>query len=302
MTLGSRFRKRTRVMYVLAGLIILVTIFSIAYKVVHRRVTKTQQVFSFSRWWSGDYVTDWLVMVPDRNACLQPERVGAATDGGWWTCIDPLPQKDCLVYSYGISDGKEAMSFDQAMIKKGCQVHGFDPSSAGMKSKIAYTSIGGLYHDFGLGGKDFVYAPGTVQFKYPGMDMLRDTNSAVWDLRTVETAMRTLNHQHLSVLKIDGEGSEWAALPSIINSSWKQLLIEIHFDPKMFTLLPAHATGNSDGIPNLGPTLYQWSKPCPESIKHLDLLRELLSMATLWRVDLNGEDCVELSLIRTVSK
>jgi len=243
-------------------------------------------------------VADWLVLVPDRDACKQPERVGSAIDGGWWTCIDPLLKACGVVYSYGISDFEEALSFDKAMVMKGCDVHGFDPSASGMNSKAAYTAIGGNYHAFGLGGTDMVYAPGTVPFKWPGMDMLRDLNSAVWDLRKVQTAMKSLKHDHVAVLKIDAEGSEWDALPSILSSSWKQLLIELHFDPKVFLLSPADATSNSDGIPNLGITVYQWSNPCSTTVKHLNLLRELLSLASLWRVDQNGENCVEMALIR----
>jgi hypothetical protein len=248
-------------------------------------VKQTQDVFWWRHWWEGAHVSEWIDVIADKNGCSQPERVGHVGDGGWWTCTDQLQTKKCgTVYSFGINVD---FTYDEGMASKGCDVHGFDPSPAGLSSEKAYSAIPASYHAFGLGGEDLVYAPGTVPFTWPGMDYMRETNTAPWDLRKLGTIMSNLGHTNIDVLKIDVEGSEWFAMPSILKASWTQLLIEVHFPPESFLVQPAP----------YGARVYQWSQPCEEQVKRFELLRQLLSKGTLWRADINGH-CLELSLIR----
>ena len=250
--------------------------------------SETSQVTSFSHWWAGDHVTDRLNFMVDKSRCINPERVGdpAGVDGGWWTCMERVPQTRCVVYSFGIRDN---FSFDAEMVKKGCEVHGFDPSKAGEVSIAGYNKLGAEYNKFGIGGANLIYAPGTVPFEWPGIDYLKDTNSDPWDLRTMNKIMKDLNHASVSVLKLDVEGSEWSAFPSILTSDWKQLLVELHFPPNQYDLTRG---------PNGGATLHRWGKPCENEVNRLALLREVGAMADLWNLDWNGDHCLELSYVR----
>merc|ERR1711924_9950 len=155
---------------------------------VTSHIVQNQQVFSLHHHvWNRAHVIDWMEVVANKNACSHPGRVGHVDDGGWWTCIDRLQDKCGVVYSYGVRDD---FSFDKAMAAKGCDVHGFDPSPAGIESQQKYNALPATYHTFGLGGEDRIYPPGTVPFAWPGMDYMRETNTKSWDLRKVTTAMQ----------------------------------------------------------------------------------------------------------------
>lgn len=219
----------------------------------------------------------------DATACRDFHRVGDAGDGGWWTCdFDDA----CVVYSFGIRDN---YSFDKTLTKRGCKVHGFDPSKAGLASKKAYESIPATYHSFGIGGEDRKYRPGEVPFEWPGIGYLRDTNSDEWQLFTLPTIMKTLGHSNIDILKIDVEGSEWSSLPGILETDWSQLLIELHFPPNEFELTKT-PSGVHIGLKN----------PSSRVPTRLSLIRKLMSIATLWHVDFNGKHCLEMSWKRDV--
>jgi hypothetical protein len=226
-----------------------------------------------------------LMLYPDSSGCPRPLRMGDTGDGGWWTC--QTWRAPCIGYSYGIRDN---WSFDKALADKGCKVHGFDPSKAGLASRDAYTHhVPATYHSSGLGGEDKTYAPGQVPFEWPGIDYLRDTNSDPWELATVSSTMRRLNHHHVTILKVDVEGSEWAALPDIIlNASWSQLLIELHFAPNSYRLERLRRGG--------ARVIRIDSNTRP--MRHLLLVQRLARIATLWKLDFNGESCLELSYVR----
>ena len=219
----------------------------------------------------------------DESACTRVRRIGDTGDGGWWTC-DDFNEK-CVVYSFGIRDN---YSFDKEL--RTCDVHGFDPSIYGLRSKRLYESLPATYHSYGLGGEDRLYGQGKVPFEWPGIDYLRDTNSDPWQLYTIPTIMKKLGHSTIDILKVDVEGSEWASLPSILESDWSQLLIELHFPPDMFIL-----TKTTSGVKI---RLQRRSSRTPP---RLSLIRKLTSIATLWRLDFNGNHCLEMSWKRKLN-
>jgi len=220
-----------------------------------------------------------ISMKVSHDDCMDPIRLGRSGDGGWWAC--GKLSTPCTVYSFGIFD---SFSFDQAVADKGCKVHGFDPSKPGLKSKPAYERIhGATYHEFGIGGVDRKYGPGEVPFSWPGIGYLTETNSDPWQLYTLPSIMKKNNHDHLSILKVDVEGSEWAAMEGILSSSWDQLLVEFHFHPAQFKLIKE---GNGVSIES------------SEESPMLELVEKLVTIATLWKLDWNGNQCLELSWIR----
>ena len=202
--------------------------------------------------------TDSALTVPlDASACQTPmwvggEEAGAASDdGGWWVCADLLESDrdraggKCSVYSFGIKDD---WSFDETMSDKfGCDVHGFDPSPAGLESKAGFEkgSSRRHYHEWGLGSTDMTHHPGTVPFRWPGMDYLEAPNTNAWTLKSISSTMRALGDERVALLKIDVEGAEWFAMDDIISlvrqRKVAQLAIELHFDDKYS--VERHETG-----------------------------------------------------------
>jgi|EP01047_Picozoa_sp_COSAG01_P020456 hypothetical protein len=232
-----------------------------------------------------------LVMQVDSSRCMEPQRMGNSGDGGWWICQMWSPIT-CIVYSYGIRDD---FSFDKSLAAKGCQVHGFDPSDAGLASRDAYTLVPATYHSFGLGGEDMTWPPGKVPFEWPGINYLAGANSNSWELSRLSSTMHRLKHTHLMFLKVDVEGSEWAALPDILTTSWSQLMMEVHFPPNWYQLERLEKGGVRLRYLGGATICESHGQPC---VKRLWLLEQLGQIATLWRLKTNGKHCLELSYIR----
>lgn len=135
------------------------------------------------------------------------------------------------------------------MTRRGCEVHAFDPSLRQMGMGQGHAvhrqmrSAGIHFHDFGLGGLDLSYPPGTSPWVWPGVGYGREQNTQEWDLRTLESAMRRLRHAGpITVFKADIEGAEWAVLERLMSDRGsrermrsgrlvRQFLIEAHFLP-----------------------------------------------------------------------
>jgi FkbM family methyltransferase len=157
--------------------------------------------------------------------------------GGCTICPQGLNSAS-VVYSVGIG---EDVSFDLALIDAfGCTVRGFDPTPR----SIAWVRSRGLaaqfqFHDFGLSDHD-----GTLALHLP-RDPTHVSGSLVnrpgtevttieVPVRRLKTAMDTLGHTRLDLLKLDIEGAEYEVVDDIL-SSWtepipiQQLLIEFHY-------------------------------------------------------------------------
>jgi hypothetical protein len=162
------------------------------------------------------------------QACNSSVLLGNEHHGGWYICKEYLPVKnnDCVVYSYGLGAD---WSFDNAVEKLGCHVHGFDPSGllwrqgmhgkdyAGIDYVNQYPSKLKTFHNWGIGVvSKALYASGTVPQEWPGLGdpQLSKSNSEPWELRSIEQTMIDLGHKErsISILKIDVEGAEWDSL------------------------------------------------------------------------------------------
>jgi FkbM family methyltransferase len=166
--------------------------------------------------------------VPDAGS-YQPELVG---DWALWPqALTPAS----VVYSFGVGDN---IAWDRAMISRfGVTVHAFDPTPA----SIAWVRRQELprqfvFHDCGISNFD-----GTLEFYPP-----RKTGSTHYSqerrtagtqppvcgrVHCLATLMRRMGHRRIDVLKLDVEGSEFEAIPDLIDSRIPvdQLLVEIHY-------------------------------------------------------------------------
>mmetsp|Transcript_13715 Transcript_13715/g.16155 ORF Transcript_13715/g.16155 Transcript_13715/m.16155 type:complete len:400 (+) Transcript_13715:84-1283(+) len=182
-------------------------------------------------------------------------------------CLDELPKPGtkkknsnyppCLIYDFGI---RAQPQFGETMARDfGCEVHGFDPSpvSADWWDSNDAKELRELpnyhFHPYGAGGVDGVvtlkeYTWGQVSIlRYPtntldceGKDpcgMVRHkSKSFKLPVKTLPTIIKELGHEGkaIDVLKIDVEGSEYAFLENLLDSTGgcpdfiKQITLEWH--------------------------------------------------------------------------
>lgn len=168
--------------------------------------------------------------VLDETNC-QPSKIG---DWSLWTDgVHPAS----VVYSFGVGDN---VAWDLEMIRQfGCTVHAFDPTPA----SIAWVSRQSLppqfvFHDDGIAGFDGelpFYPPrraGSTHFSQERRSGLFSRQEPVLGrVRRLATIMQSLGHRRIDVLKLDVEGSEFEAVPDMLDSGIRveQLLVEIHY-------------------------------------------------------------------------
>jgi len=145
----------------------------------------------------------WMWYETTHECTMGEDRVGDIGDGGKWICgmTNLLQVDDCVVYSLG-SNGKH--DFEDDILKyTPCEVHVFDMDD------FSYVFFGtrARFHKSKIG------------------DGTKGTDS-------IDGWMRKLGHDHIDVLKIDIEGSEYDAFESLSKMTpqpWiGQILIEVH--------------------------------------------------------------------------
>ncbi|MFH1807282.1 MAG: FkbM family methyltransferase [Pseudomonadota bacterium] len=154
--------------------------------------------------------------------------------GGWTLCPDGLGA-DSVFYCFGIGFD---VSFDLALIERfGGRVHGFDPTPRCL-AWLQTQSLPEAFevHPLGLAGHDGELAmvppedPSHVSFSSLRATQGVSTDVECLQVRRLSTLARALGHDHIDLLKLDIEGSEYEALPDLLHSgpSVRQLLIEFH--------------------------------------------------------------------------
>ena len=157
--------------------------------------------------------------------------------GVWRVCPDLLPPGG-VVYSLGVG---EDIDFDLAMIRlRNMEVHAFDPTPNSVDWLERQDMPDAFhFHPWAVADQDGSF------FLYPRL--LRDgsASSTMFTLlpeavdqeggvevpaKTLSTILKTLQHRHVDVLKMDIEGAEYGVLEGLLNSELRptQLLIEFH--------------------------------------------------------------------------
>ena len=154
--------------------------------------------------------------------------------GGFY--VDPtLVPDQAIVYSFGIG---EDISFDKAIISKhGCKVYGFDPTPKSINYvKNNETPESFYFHPYGIGEKTEM-----VTFHLPknkdhvsgsvyDHKLVDEHNSVEVLLKEFNEIVSEMGHDHIDVLKMDIEGSEYVVMEGILKSGIpiKQILVETH--------------------------------------------------------------------------
>jgi len=154
--------------------------------------------------------------------------------GGFYVC-PKLLNSDSIVYSFGIG---EDISFDSAIINKhNCQVFGFDPTPKSIKwVESEPRSEQFQFYKYGIseqnGFTDF-YLPKNKEhvsgsaITQKNVDLMRKVTV---EMKSLTAITEMLGHQHIDVLKMDIEGSEYGVIENILNTkvAINQILIEFH--------------------------------------------------------------------------
>ena len=192
-------------------------------------------------------------------SCPDIQRVGNVGDGGKWICgLDHLASQSnpCVVYSFGISND---ISFEIELLKRtSCTLHLFDPTvgtipmrmseekhrlMTSLRKKIVHkhfkiaTSLNSNHSASDWMGRVFFHKSALSTFS--GTSAQHAMNENIMD------TMRRWNHNFISLLKVDIEGSEWAVFADLFGSfdnnnmqrlPFGQLLIELHFESNEKTI------------------------------------------------------------------
>lgn len=169
------------------------------------------------------------LLVPDRNV---PNEYIGSEYGGWVVAVEPLKKaQKPVVLSFGLGDD---ISFDEGIIRKyGAAVYGFDPTDTSLKW-IADHGKPSNMQIVPIGLSDY---DGKQKFRLPDSDgrgnfSVKAASGRVVELNVMRysSLLQYLKIQHVDLLKLDIEGSEYSVIPDIVQSAVKpvQFLIEFH--------------------------------------------------------------------------
>lgn len=156
--------------------------------------------------------------------------------GGWWY-DDMAIQEGAVIYSFGLG---EDTSWDEALIRRGASVYGFDPtpkSAAYVESRLELKNGPGIFHHTkeGLWTEDT-----TLTFTLPDNPQHVSLRAGEHKGKqgTISLKVNTLSnfliangHSKIDILKIDIEGAEYDFLEQLLKDNFfpfEQLLVEFH--------------------------------------------------------------------------
>ena len=145
-------------------------------------------------------------------------------------------EKQRVAYTFGIGFN---YSFEQELAEKyGIEVYAFDPSPEvveEMKKQVLPVHL--HYFPYGLSNEDaektfYLPSSGTDYSEY--FAPWTSSKKIQMQVYRLSTLMKKFGHSHIDILKMDIEGSEYMALPDILESDivFDQLCIETH--PRIF--------------------------------------------------------------------
>lgn len=161
------------------------------------------------------------------------ETVFCGKDAGFQIAPKLLHRKEGLTaYSFGIGFD---FSFEMELAQKyGMDVYAFDPSPEVIEEMERKDFPKNLkYYPYGLSDEDglktfYCPSPGTDYSEY--FAPWTGNSKTQMQVYRLSTLMEKFRHDHLDILKMDIEGSEFFALPDILNTGiiFDQLCIETH--------------------------------------------------------------------------
>ncbi len=162
---------------------------------------------------------------------LLPELMSLGSEYGCWTFCPTLINSGSVVYSFGVG---EDISWDSGLIEKfGVLVHAFDPTPRA----ISFAKNAGISGRFVMNPHGVHNIDGTLEFFMPENPQhvslsysRKDTAPMQLPVKRLTTILAERGHQHIDVLKMDIEGSEYAVISELSSKPVPitQLLVEFH--------------------------------------------------------------------------
>ncbi|MBI9050323.1 MAG: FkbM family methyltransferase [Anaerolineaceae bacterium] len=153
--------------------------------------------------------------------------------GGYTIATDNI-DSNTIFYSFGV--GKDITFEIETAKKYKCKFHLFDPTPGSVEWISAQKLPDHFsFYDYGISDQDgyiTVFPPSSenrishsiIKHKWTSDTALK------FPVKSLSSIMQTLAHQHIDVLKMDIEGSEYAVLENLADSSIRpsQIIVEYH--------------------------------------------------------------------------
>lgn len=161
----------------------------------------------------------------------QIKRLGDADYGAYQTDVSSL-DSESIIYSFGVGND---VSWDIDVYRQfGCHVHLFDPDPQAkewFENNVDPELRKYLhYHQFGLESFD-----GNITFWGSRIDKVSKSTVKpglpfkwTFPVLKLETIMHRLGHDHVDIVKMDIEGSEYGVIPQLVQLDVSQVIFELH--------------------------------------------------------------------------
>lgn len=161
------------------------------------------------------------------------------TEYGGFYLPKTLKMNNSIIYSFGIG---EDLSFSEAIIEAGGHVYAFDPTPKAIQyveNHRIFTYPNFHFYDWGLSDKDEkekFYLPKRNDWVSGSVILhhcVDSENMVETQMYTLRSIMRKLEHDHIDILKMDIEGSEFKVVNNLMNPElepigFKACLMETH--------------------------------------------------------------------------
>lgn len=149
----------------------------------------------------------------------------------WAIPISPALPPGAVCYCVGCG---EDISFDIALISKGLEVWGFDPTPRAIAHVQRAAPKEYRFRSIGLWDEDTelkLFAPANPEHVSHSALNLQHTNDYfIAPVRRLASLMRELGHAHIGLLKLDIEGAEYRVVESLISDNISVAVICIEYD------------------------------------------------------------------------